>query len=87
MDPAHFTMYWNETIPACTTTTQSGHTTTVTVVAGPLPGAEAPLPPPPASWAAQAGSDVAVWIIELAPGAQWQLPAATNKSWSRTLLV
>ena len=87
MDPAHFTMYWNETIPRLHHHDAAGHTTTVTVtvVAGPLPGAEAPLPPPPASWAAQAGSDVAVWIIELAPGAQWQLPAATNKEAVRVL--
>ena len=85
MDPAHFTMYWNETIPRLHHHDAAGHTTTVTVVAGPLPGAQPPLPPPPASWAAQAGSDVAVWIIELAPGAQWQLPAATNKEAGRVL--
>ncbi|MFC4621646.1 pirin family protein [Comamonas nitrativorans] len=85
MEPAHFTMYWNETIPRLQHSDDAGHATTVTVVAGPLPGADAPLPPPPASWAAQADSDVAVWLISLAPGARWTLPSAVKKEAGRML--
>ena len=38
--------------------------------------------PPPASWAAHADSDVAIWTIKLAPDARFTLPAApgTNRS-------
>lgn len=85
MAPAHFTMYWNETIPRLQHRDADGLITTVTVVAGPLTGTAAPLPPPPASWAAQADSDVAVWIIELAPGARWTLPRAAGAHTQRML--
>lgn len=85
MEPAHFTMYWNEQIPRLQQVDAAGAATTVTVVAGALPGADAPLPPPPASWAAQADSDVAVWIIELAPGARWTLPRARGAETQRML--
>ena len=85
MAPAHFTMYWHETIPRLTHHDAAGHTTQVTVVAGALPGAAQPLPAPPHSWAAQADSDVAIWLITLAPGASWQLPAAAGADTQRML--
>ena len=72
----HFTMLWNERIPRLQHRDAAGRLTTVTVVAGALPGAAAPLSPPPESWAAQPGSDVAIWTLHLAPGATWTLPAA-----------
>src|SRR5690606_3257928 len=81
----HFTMLWNERIPRLVHRDAEGHATTVTVVAGALPGTAAPLPPPPASWAAQPGADVAIWTLHLEPGAQWQLPAAQGQGTRRML--
>jgi hypothetical protein len=48
---------------------------TVDVIAGALDGHGAP-PPPPDSWASHPGSDLAIWLIRVAPGAKWSLPAA-----------
>ena len=74
----HFTMLWNERIPRLEHADAAGLRTTVTVVAGALDGAGAPLPPPPESWAAQADADVAIWTLRMEPGAHWTLPAATG---------
>lgn len=74
----HFTMFWNEAIPRLEHRDAAGRLTTVTVVAGALPGADAPLAPPPESWAAQADADVAIWTLRLEPGATWTLPAARS---------
>lgn len=85
MEPANFTMYWDETIPRLHHQDAAGKRTTVTIVAGALVGAPQPLPPPPASWAAQPGSDVAIWHIELQAGASWTLPAALGADTQRML--
>ena len=68
----HFTMFWAHQVPRLV----QGSGVDVTVVAGQLAGADAPLPPPPDSWAAQADADVAIWTLRLAPGASWILPPA-----------
>ncbi|MGP1681620.1 MAG: pirin family protein, partial [Giesbergeria sp.] len=81
----HFTMLWNERIARLVQRDDAGRTTTVTAVAGALPGAAAPLPPPPESWAAQPESDVAIWTLKLEPGARWLLPAARG-AYSRRML-
>lgn len=81
----HFTMFWNERIPRLVHHDAQGRASTVTVVAGTLPGAPAPLAPPPESWAAQPDADVAIWTLHLAPGAQWQLPAAQGAGTRRML--
>ncbi len=81
----HFTMLWNERIPRLVHQGDAGHATTVTVVAGALPGADTPLLPPPESWAAQANSDVAIWTLKLEPGARWTLPAAASAGTRRML--
>ena len=81
----HFTMLWDERIPRLVHRDAAGRTTTVTVVAGALPGAAAPLSPPPESWAAQSGGDVAIWTLHLEPGAQWRLPAAQGDNTRRML--
>ena len=72
----HFTMLWNERIPRLVHADAAGHKTTVTVVAGALPGVPDPLSPPPESWASQPEGDVAIWTLHLEPGAEWTLPAA-----------
>ena len=81
----HFTMLWNERIPRLEHADTAGLRTTVTVVAGALDGAGAPLPPPPESWAAQADADVAIWTLRMEPGAHWTLPAARGQGTRRML--
>jgi hypothetical protein len=71
----HFAMLWNSTIPRYTEQDSKGRSTHVTIVAGQLAGKKAP-PPPPKSWATRADTDVGIWVITMAPGAQWALPAA-----------
>jgi redox-sensitive bicupin YhaK (pirin superfamily) len=80
MAEPHFTMLWADRIPRGRFTDDQGRETLVTVVAGRLEGVAEPLPPPPASWAAQPGSDVAIWTLRMAPGARWTLPAAAPGS-------
>jgi redox-sensitive bicupin YhaK (pirin superfamily) len=74
VDP-HFTMFWAKDIPVQESRDAQGAATRVTVIAGSLADTTA-LAPPPDSWAAAQANAVAVWLIELAPGARWQLPAA-----------
>jgi len=85
MVPAHFTMFWLGDIPRLVARDESGRETVVSVVAGALEGAGAPLPPPPDSWAAQPDADVAIWTLQMQPGARWTLPAAADKGTRRTL--
>ncbi len=84
MAQPHFTMLWNEQIPRRVWQDTQGRSTHLAVVAGNLDGTQ-PLAPPPESWAAQADSDVAIWTIRMAPGAQWTLPPATGQGSRRTL--
>lgn len=87
MAEPHFTMFWSEQVPRHVFTDGAGAATSVTCIAGRLRGAEgtAPLAPPPDSWAAQPGSDVAIWTIAMAPGARWTLPAAAGDGTQRCL--
>ena len=78
MVPAHFTMLWHEKIPTLTRVDAHGRSTHVAVIAGELPGAGQPLSPPPDSWAAQPGADVAIWTGRMAPGAHFTLPPAQS---------
>jgi quercetin 2,3-dioxygenase len=73
--PAHFSMFWDETIPRHLSTDPDGRTTEVTVVAGRLGDARAPAPPPH-SWASRPDADVAIWTLEMAAGARFTLPKA-----------
>mmetsp|Transcript_19534 Transcript_19534/g.34844 ORF Transcript_19534/g.34844 Transcript_19534/m.34844 type:complete len:417 (-) Transcript_19534:257-1507(-) len=72
-EPA-FVMHWGENIPRVHL--DEGRVK-VTVWAGELMGKKG-LKPPPESWAAQAGSDVAVWLLEMAPGGKMTLPPAAG---------
>ncbi|MBL0220481.1 MAG: pirin family protein [Myxococcales bacterium] len=69
----HFSMLWDHVIPRVTA---ADGKVTVTVVAGTLDGKRAAAPPP-SSYAAKAGSDVAIWTIKLAPNTTWLLPPAS----------
>ncbi len=89
--PPHFTMLWANDMPRRISHDANGRATEIAVIAGSLAGkgtdeaAVAPLAPPPDSWAAQAESDVAIWTINMAPGAQWTLPGATGEGTRRHL--
>ena len=85
VDP-YFTMLWAEDIPRLEFTDGAGLTGTVTVYAGALDGLE-PLAPPPNSWAARPESDLAIWHLELEPGAMWTLPPAAGPDTVRVLYV
>jgi redox-sensitive bicupin YhaK (pirin superfamily) len=87
MVPAHFTMFWAQDIPRLVAKDEAGRITEVSTVAGRLAGAGEPLPPPPDSWAAQPGSDIAIWTIRMAPGAHWTLPAASGEGTRRHLYL
>ena len=76
----HFAMLWHERIPKL-----SADGATVTVIAGEIEGVATPPPPPPSSWASRSDSDVAIWLIELAPGARYALPAARGRDTVRSL--
>ena len=49
---------------------------TVSVYVGRYGTVAEALAPPPRSWAAKAGKDVAVWFVHMKPGARLELPAA-----------
>jgi quercetin 2,3-dioxygenase len=76
----HFAMFWDDDLPRSV-----APGVTVTVVAGHLGDAE-PLSPPPASWASDPRSDLAIWHLVLEPGARWALPPASPEA-VRTLYV
>jgi len=76
----YFSMLWSEQVPRFEDAGAK-----VTVIAGAL-GEVAPLAPPPNSWAAKAASEIAIWTIELAPGATLAIPAAT-KGVNRSLYI
>lgn len=73
----HFTMFWAEQMPQVQEADAQGNAINITLVAGAYKDTAA-LPPPPASWARDADNQVAVWLIELAPQASWELPATRN---------
>jgi quercetin 2,3-dioxygenase len=83
VDP-HFAMLWRQDIPREETRDDGGKRTLVTRIAGTRAGDKAaPPPPPPRSWAARPDTDVAIWTIEMEPGARWILPPArpgTNRN-------
>jgi redox-sensitive bicupin YhaK (pirin superfamily) len=74
--PPHFAMLWSHTIPRHAHRDAAGRRTEVVLVAGALGELRAP-PPPPRSWAARPESEVAIWTIQMEPGAAWSLPPAS----------
>jgi hypothetical protein len=81
----HFTMLWSENIPHRVFADSDGATTDVSCIAGRLADVDAPLSPPPDSWASQAEADVAIWTLKMAPGARWTVPAAAGANTRRQL--
>jgi len=85
MVPPHFTMMWSERVPEARFTDGAGRGTSVTVIAGALEGAAAPLAPPPNSWAARTDADMAIWTIRMDASAHWTLPPARGANNTRRL--
>lgn len=54
-----------------------GKKTEIILIAGQIADAQAPSPAPD-SWAADPENEVGIWIIKMAPKAQWILPAASQ---------
>jgi len=75
MAAPHFKMLWREAIPKLGFSDAAGHNTLVELIAGQLGDSRAPAPTPE-SWAADPENHVAIWLITLDAGAEWQLPAA-----------
>lgn len=77
VDP-YFTMMWDEKLPRYTLGDDgTGPSGVVTVIAGDFHGTQ-PLSPPPNSWAAREGADVAIWHFSLDAGAEIDIPAALS---------
>jgi quercetin 2,3-dioxygenase len=74
VDP-YFSMLWSPQIPRRTEKDTAGRATRLTLIAG-SHGDAAPPAPPPDSYAADPSADVAIWTIDMDPGARWTLPAA-----------
>ena len=85
MAPPHFTMFWSQDVVRRVTQDDAGRSTELAVIAGRLQDAEAPLPPPPDSWAAQLDADVAIWTLRMDPGARWTLPGTAGDQTQRSL--
>jgi redox-sensitive bicupin YhaK (pirin superfamily) len=71
MVDAYFGMLWSEDIPKVS----PGAGVSIDGIAGRLGGSTPPSPPPD-SWASQPDTDFAIWLIRLAPGADYDLPPA-----------
>ena len=72
VEPA-FKMIWSAQIPKVVLHDDEGRQTVVTVNAGSLEGQHAPTPPQH-SWAADPNNHVAIWTLEMQPGARAVLP-------------
>jgi redox-sensitive bicupin YhaK (pirin superfamily) len=78
VDP-HFAMLWKENIQVHTHSDENGNKTTVDVISGKLGDIDQDSPAPD-SWAANPYNDVAVWTIQMAPNAEWTIPAGSASS-------
>ncbi|MGO4202258.1 pirin family protein [Rhodococcus sp. TAF43] len=83
--PPEFKMLWNEDIPAVEVVGETG-TAHVRVIAGRFGDRDA-LAPPAHSWAAEDSADVAIWLVDLEPGAAIELPSAASADARRVLYV
>ncbi len=81
----HFSMFWKDDIPKVKHTDPNGKSTHVQMISGGYNSTEA-LKPPPNSWAFAPENRVAIWTIDLEPGAAWTLPA-TDPGINRNLYL
>lgn len=74
VDP-FYKMFWSEKIPQLSFKDANQRETKVKLVAGAL-DSHSSLEPPPDSWAFSKENQVAIWVIEMEPFAEWVLPAS-----------
>jgi redox-sensitive bicupin YhaK (pirin superfamily) len=72
----YFSMFWKEARSTAVTRDAEGRATAIDVVAGGLRDVRAAAPPPD-SWAADPSNEVAIWTIQMEPGATTTLPPAS----------
>lgn len=77
MAPPNFLMFWSEQLPRVEERDSAGREIRIEITAGDY-GSTRALAPPPHSWAADPANHVAAWVIDLAAGAEWTLPAAVS---------
>lgn len=83
LDKAHrmaepfYKMLWREDIPKVEFTNEQGRRTQITVIAGQVNGHTAPSPTPD-SWAKDPQHHLSIEIIEMAPGADYTIPAVST---------
>lgn len=70
MNPPDFKMFWNEKIPVVDLKEAK-----ITVIAGQL-GETVPIAPPQASWAHDVNTETVIWLIQIEPGGQFEIPAS-----------
>lgn len=69
-----YKMLWSEEMAKVTIQDEAGKNTQIILVAGALDDVKA-IPPAPDSWAADPENQVAIWLINIHPGAIWDIPA------------
>jgi len=72
----YYAMLWKENIPVHRLEDERGHSIEIEIMAGSVDGINAP-DPAPDSWAAHSENEVAIWHIQMEPGASWTLPSAS----------
>lgn len=76
---AYFGMLWHEEIPYHHQENAEGRKTAVKIVCGEL-GEVKQYAPAPDSFAADPANQVAVWMIEMEPNAEWTIPTASAEA-------
>lgn len=69
-----YKMLWAEEMAKVTIQDEAGKKTKIILVAGALNEVKA-IPPAPDSWAADPENKLAIWLIDMQPGARWEIPA------------
>lgn len=72
----NYQMLWAEDIPVVSGQDKAGRQHRIKVIAGQFRDV-APLAPPPHSWASEADSELAVWLVHLEKGGELMLPAGS----------
>lgn len=76
MAAPNYQMLWSEDIPVVEEADENGKVSRIKVIAGAYKTTPS-LTPPPHSWAADPENDLAVWLIRIDAGGQFELPSAS----------
>lgn len=74
----HYAMLWKENIPVYRLKDARNRKIEIELMAGSLDEVRAP-DPAPDSWAANPANELAIWHIQMDPGARWTLPGASRE--------